>query len=68
MSYEKGAQYEEYYDKEVDAAYIRLSDAERTGVIEISEGIKINLTDKEEIVGIDIGCFKEVPFKIFIRL
>ncbi|MCL4496907.1 MAG: DUF2283 domain-containing protein [Deltaproteobacteria bacterium] len=43
-----------YYDKEVDAAYIKLSDDKPTGVIEIEGGINIDTTDKNEIVGIEI--------------
>ncbi|MFN3479301.1 MAG: DUF2283 domain-containing protein [Thermodesulfovibrionales bacterium] len=43
-----------YYDKEVDAAYIRLSDESPSGVIEISEGINIDTTENGKIVGIEI--------------
>ena len=39
------------YDKEVDAAYIRLSEQEPSGVIEISKGINVDglqdLTNQE---------------------
>lgn len=42
------------YDREVDAAYIKLSDNEPSGVIEISEGINIDTTESGEIVGIEI--------------
>lgn len=53
-----------YYDKEVDAAYIRLSELEPTGVIEISEGINVDVTDKDEIVGVEIlDATKKFPLK-----
>lgn len=52
------------YDKEVDAAYIRLSDQEPSGVIEISEGINVDVTDKGEIVGIEmLDASKKFPLK-----
>ncbi len=53
-----------YYDREVDAAYIRLSDFEPSGVIEISEGVNVDATDKGEIVGIEIlDASKKFPLK-----
>ena len=53
-----------YYDKDVDAAYIRLSDREPTGVIEITEGINVDVTDKDEIIGIEIlDASKKFPLK-----
>jgi len=53
-----------HYDKEVDAAYIRLSDQEPSGVIEVAEGINIDVTDRGEIVGIEIlDASKKFPIK-----
>ncbi len=53
-----------YYDKDVDAAYIKLSDENPSGVIEISEGINIDTTDKGEIVGIEIlDASKKFPLR-----
>ncbi|MFO0795595.1 MAG: DUF2283 domain-containing protein [Candidatus Brocadiaceae bacterium] len=53
-----------YYDKEVDAAYLKLSEYEPTGVIEISEGINVDVTEKEEIVGIEIlDASKKFPLQ-----
>jgi uncharacterized protein YuzE len=53
-----------YYDKEIDAAYIRLSDENPSGVIEISEGINVDTTDAGEIVGIEIlDASKKFPLK-----
>ena len=52
------------YDKQVDAAYIRLSEQEPSGVIEISEGINVDVTDKGEIVGIEmLDASKKFPLK-----
>jgi len=53
-----------YYDKEVDAAYIRLSDKDPSGVIEISEGVNIDSTEAGEIVGIEIlDASKKFPLE-----
>jgi uncharacterized protein YuzE len=53
-----------YYDKEVDAAYIRLSDENPSGVIEVSEGINVDTTGTGEIVGIEIlDASKKFPLK-----
>ncbi len=52
------------YDKEVDAAYIRLSDRKPSGVIEISEGVNLDVTDQGEITGIEIlDASKKFPLK-----
>ena len=52
------------YDQEVDAAYIRLSDAQPTGVIEIAEGLNVDVTENDEIVGIEIlNAGKKFPLK-----
>jgi uncharacterized protein YuzE len=42
------------YDKEVDAAYLKMSDGQPTGVIEISEGVNLDVTEDGKIVGIEI--------------
>ncbi len=53
-----------YYDEEIDAAYIRLSDKDPSGVIEISEGVNIDTTETGEIVGIEIlDASKKFPLK-----
>jgi len=53
-----------YYNKEVDAAYIRLSDENPSDVIEISEGINVDTTDAGEVVGIEIlDASKKFPLK-----
>jgi len=38
----------------VDAAYLRLSDEPPTGVVEVSEGVNLDLTEEGKIVGIEI--------------
>jgi len=43
-----------FYDKEVDAAYLRLSTDLPTGVIEVAEGINVDVTEEGGIVGIEI--------------
>ncbi len=43
-----------YYDKEVDALYLEFSKKSPEGVIEISEGINVDITPDERIVGIEI--------------
>jgi len=43
-----------YYDDEVDALYLKLGDDPPDGVIEISEGINIDTTSEDKIVGIEI--------------
>ena len=53
-----------YYDKEVDAAYIKLSERTPTGVIEISEGINIDVTDEGEVIGIEmLNASDKFPLK-----
>ena len=43
-----------YYDDEVDALYLKLGDESPQGVIEITEGVNIDTTSEEKIVGIEI--------------
>jgi uncharacterized protein YuzE len=52
------------YDREVDAAYIKLSDLKPSGVIEIDEGVNLDVTEKGEISGIEIlDASKKFPLK-----
>jgi len=56
------------YDKEVDALYIELSTQKPDGVIEIEEGINIDLTSDGNIVGIElIGATKKIPLDSFLK-
>ena len=41
-----------FYDKQTDSAYIELSKEKPTGVVEVSEGINIDTTENNKIVGI----------------
>ena len=43
-----------YYDKKVDAVYLKLSDQSPDGVIEIKEGINLDTTYDGKLVGIEI--------------
>ena len=56
------------YDKEVDALYIELSTQKPDGVIEIEEGINIDLTSDGYIVGIElIDATKKIPLDSFLK-
>lgn len=53
-----------YYDQEVDAAYLRLSEEIPAGVIEVSEGVNLDLTEDGKIVGIEIlNASKNFPLQ-----
>ena len=43
-----------FYDNEVDAVYIKLGNQKPEGVIEITEGINLDTTAQDKIVGIEI--------------
>ena len=43
-----------YYDDEVDALYLKLGDESPEGVIEIAEGVNLDTTCGERIVGVEI--------------
>jgi uncharacterized protein YuzE len=43
-----------YYDEEIDALYLTLSDQNPDGVIEITEGINIDTTSDGKLTGIEI--------------
>jgi len=51
------------YDKEVDAIYLKFLDLKPEGVIEVAEGINIDVTVDGKIVGIE---FLEATKKITI--
>lgn len=50
-----------YYDKEVDVAYIELSSEKPDGVVESKEGVHLDITADNRIVGIE---FLDVSKKI----
>lgn len=43
-----------HYDDEVDAIYIKLGNQKPEGVIEISEGVNLDMASEDKIVGIEI--------------
>ena len=43
-----------FYDREVDAAYLQLSERQPDGVVEMAEGVNLDVTNDDEIVGIEI--------------
>lgn len=56
------------YDKEVDTAYIRLSDKKPSGVVEIAEGVNLDMTEAGEIAGIEIlEASKKFPLESLFR-
>ncbi len=57
------------YDKEADAAYIRLSSKHPHGAVEINEGVVLHTTEKNEIVGIEIlDASKRFPIRNLYKL
>ena len=42
------------YDREIDALYSKLGNQKPDGVIEISEGVNLDTTHENKIVGIEI--------------
>ena len=43
-----------HYDEEIDALYLKLSDQNPDGVIEITEGVNIDTTADGKLTGIEI--------------
>lgn len=57
------------YDKKHDIAYIRLSGKKPDGAIEIAEGVVLDTTARNEIVGIEIfDASKRFPLKNLFSL
>ncbi len=56
-----------YYDNEVDALYLKLGDEAPEGVIEISEGVNLDTTSEDKIVGIEIlDASKKIDLKTIL--
>lgn len=56
------------YDQSVDAAYIRLSDLVPVGVVEVREGVNLDMTDDDQIVGIEIlDASKHLPLETLYK-
>ena len=43
-----------HYDAEVDAVYIKLGNQKPDGVIEVTEGVNLDTTSENKIIGIEI--------------
>ncbi|UJS17496.1 MAG: DUF2283 domain-containing protein [Candidatus Jettenia sp.] len=53
-----------YYDDEADALYLKLGDKSPEGVIELSEGVNLDTTSEDKIVGIEIlNASKKIDLK-----
>jgi uncharacterized protein YuzE len=56
-----------FYDDEIDALYINLSDDSPEGVIEITEGVNLDTTSEDKIVGIEIlSASKKLDLKTIL--
>jgi len=56
-----------YYDNKVDALYLKLGNENPEGVIEITEGVNIDTTAKNKIVGIEIlNASKKINLKTIL--
>ena len=52
------------YDEETDAAYIRLSEQQPSGVVEMAEGVNLDVTEDGKIIGIEIlDAEKRIPLR-----
>lgn len=56
-----------FYDSEVDSLYLNLSEEKPEGVIEISEGINVDVTHQGKLVGIEIlGASKKINLQTIL--
>ena len=56
-----------YYDKEVDALYIKLGVKTPDGVVEVSDGVNLDTTSEGKIVGIEIlDASKKIDIKTIL--
>lgn len=56
-----------YYDKEVDALYIKLGNKTPEGVVEISEGVNLDMASEGKIVGLEIlDASKKIDIKTIL--
>ncbi len=56
------------YDKEVDALYIEISTEKLDAVVEIEEGMNIDVSSNGTIVGIElIDASKKIPLDSFLK-
>ncbi len=56
-----------YYDNEVDALYLKLGEETPEGVIEMAEGVNLDTTSEDKIVGIEIlNASKKMDLKTIL--
>ena len=56
------------YDDEVDAVYIKLGNQKPDGVVEIAEGVNLDTTAEDKIVGIEIlNASKKMDIRTILR-
>ena len=56
-----------HYNSEVDAIYIKLGNEKPDGVVEIAEGVNLDTTSKNRIVGIEIlNASKRINIKTIL--
>jgi len=56
-----------YYDNEVDALYLKLGEELPEGVIEIAQGVNLDTTSQDRIVGIEIlDASKKIDLKTIL--
>lgn len=56
-----------YYDNEIDALYLKLGDVPPEGVIELVEGVNLDTTSENKIVGIEIlNASKKIDLKTIL--
>ena len=56
-----------YYDDEVDVLYLKLGEETPEGVIEIAEGVNLDTTSEDKIVGIEIlNASKKMDLKTIL--
>jgi len=56
------------YDAEADAAYIQLSDLQPSGVVEAEDGINLDMTEDNQLVGIEIlDASKKFPIETLYK-
>jgi len=55
------------YDKEADAVYIQISDKKPEGVIEVKEGVNLDISSDGVIVGIELlNAAQKISLKSFL--
>lgn len=58
-----------YYDKETDSVYLKLSSKRPDGVVEIEEGVNLDTTKDNRIIGIEIlNASKKISLKSLLQL